>query len=284
MITKCEFDKIDKDLLSKNGRIIHQVWFGTIPNKKEAAKVFKTLEKYRNTWILLNPDWTYMCWNLQNCESLIKTHYPEYLDLYKSYPYAIQRCDFIRYVFLYRYGGIYADMDYICIKPFDEVLSKYKKDLYLVETPNKTCDDIHVSNSLMYCKKDQVFWKHLLLEMQMNSTCPYYYSRHMTIMFTTGPSILNRVYNKYRYKYNISYFPYKLFHPKGITSEILVTSLPKDIYACHIGKGTWESFDSKVLIFLYSNWKLTLFILLVLFVPNILSNYCYKRTIVSNKE
>lgn len=39
----------------------------------------------------------------------------EYRDVYNSYPYAVQRWDMIRYLILYEYGGIYADLDYECI-------------------------------------------------------------------------------------------------------------------------------------------------------------------------
>jgi glutathione peroxidase-family protein len=31
-----DFWDFDKYLLSQKGRIIHQIWFGTIPNKREA--------------------------------------------------------------------------------------------------------------------------------------------------------------------------------------------------------------------------------------------------------
>lgn len=46
----------------------------------------------------------------------------EYRDVYNSYPYAVQRWDMIRYLILYEYGGIYADLDYECIDALDSLL------------------------------------------------------------------------------------------------------------------------------------------------------------------
>ena len=46
----------------------------------------------------------------------------EYRDVYNSYPYAVQRWEMIRYLILYEYGGIYADLDYECIDALDSLL------------------------------------------------------------------------------------------------------------------------------------------------------------------
>jgi inositol phosphorylceramide mannosyltransferase catalytic subunit len=263
------FEDIDTYLLSQRGKIIHQIWFGTIPNKKKAKKAFESLKKYRDSWLIKNPDWTYICWNLDRCDSLIFTHYPEHREMYEKYPYQIQKCDAVRYFILHRYGGIYADMDYHCIKSFTEVLQRFHNPIYLVETPNKVSGEAHVSNSLMYSSPNHVFWKKLFIEMEKNRYTPYYYGRHLTIMFTTGPGILNRVYNRYKIRFRLDHFPYKKFHPLGLTTENIEC---KDVYAIHMGKGSWETNDSKFLIFIYTEYKILLFILGILCIAYILSN------------
>lgn len=270
-----DFEDLDKYLLGKKGRIIHQIWFGNIPNRHQAKKDFEKLRKYRDSWLLKNPTWGYMCWNLENCLSLVKTHFPEHLEMYKKYPYQIQRCDTIRYMILYRYGGLYADMDYYCNRPFDEALSVYTNDIYFVETPNKVLNsrETHISNSLMFSKPGHLFWKKIFIELELHKKVPYYYSRHMAIMFTTGPGILNRVYNKHKYKYRLDFFPYKLFHPFGLSDDILSINNKPDVYAMHIGKGSWESKDSKIFIFFYKEYKIILFVLLTLIVPNLILKF-----------
>ena len=45
-----------------------------------------------------------------------------FLDAYDAYPSYIQRCDAARYFIMYSHGGVYADLDYECTKPFEPVL------------------------------------------------------------------------------------------------------------------------------------------------------------------
>lgn len=259
------FEEFDEYLLKNQNKIIHQIWFGTIPNKREARKTFETLRNYHESWKIKNPNWVHVLWNLKRCNNLVSTYYKEHLEMYNKYPYTIQKCDAVRYFILHRYGGIYADMDYYCNKSFDEAFSIYTKDFYLVETPNKVGYESQVSNSLMYSKANHVFWRKFFIELEMYKTVPYYYGRHLTIMFTTGPGILNRIFHQYKYKYKLGYLPFKLFHPFGLNTEKIQSR--ESVYAMHIGKGTWENNDSKILIFLYTEYKLLMFIILILFVP-----------------
>lgn len=270
------FDDLDNYLLNQNGKIIHQIWFGTIPNKKAASKALHGLRKYRDSWLVKNPTWTYICWNLERCSELVKYHYKQHKEMYDKYPYQIQKCDVVRYFILHRYGGLYADMDYYCNKPWDDVLSVYKNDIYLVETPNRIGNDTHISNSLMYSRAGHVFWNKLFIELEQSQNAPIYYGRHMTIMFTTGPGILNRIYNRYKLGYHLGYYPHKLFHPYGLNSEIITLNKP-DIYAIHIGKGSWESNDSKILIFIYQDYKIILSISLLMILPSLI--YWFIRNI-----
>ena len=46
-----------------------------------------------------------------------------FLATYDAYPSYIQRCDAARYFIIYTHGGLYADLDYECTKPFAPVLA-----------------------------------------------------------------------------------------------------------------------------------------------------------------
>ena len=142
---------MDEYFLAQNGNIIHQIWFldGILPRWK-SRKLLKSLKKYQDSWITKNPSWKYKCWDNTECRNIMKTFFPEHFEMYDSYPYEIQRCDCIRYFILYRYGGVYADMDYCCVRPWSEVVTNYPLEFYATETPNKMNGDVHVSNSLIY--------------------------------------------------------------------------------------------------------------------------------------
>ena len=272
------FEDLDQYLLKQNSKIIHQVWFGTIPNKISASKTYKNLKPYRDSWINKNPNWFYMSWNLSNCNKLIKQFYPQHLQMFKNYPYDIQRCDAIRYFILHRYGGLYADMDYYCNKPWDEVINKYPGNIYLVETPNNTGNDkVHISNSLMYSViKNHPYWNSIFIEMELKKNSSYYYtSRHVTIMMTTGPGIINRIFNKYKYRYKLNHYPYKLFHPYGISDDFKTLSncsKEQDVYAYHIQHGCWHKKDTVIFNFIYQEYKIILFIIFLLIIPLLFKN------------
>jgi mannosyltransferase OCH1-like enzyme len=269
-----DFWDFDKYLLGQKGRIIHQIWFGTIPNKREAKKQYNKLKIYRDSWKIKNPTWCHIEWNKEMCNHLMKNIYPEHMEMYKKYTYEIQRCDAVRYFMLYRYGGWYADMDYYCNRPVDEALKEYQGDVLLTQTPNTVIgqNEDHVSNSLMYSIPNQSFWRQFMLDLERNQKMPYYYSKHITVMFTTGPGILNRVYSRYKYKYKIKSLPWKLFHPYGIKDDIRSINLSSDIFTAHISKGSWSGKDTLFFNTIVRDWKLLLFIVIVLLVPIIYLN------------
>lgn len=71
----------------------------------------------------------YKMWNLKGCIELVKKYYPEYLSLWNDFTLPIQRADFIRYLILNRYGGIYIDCDIHPLKSLDDL---FKKDYFFV--------------------------------------------------------------------------------------------------------------------------------------------------------
>ena len=257
------FENIDKNLLLQKGKIIHQVWFGTIPNKSKAKKTYEKMRIYRNSWKEKNSTWYQIEWNKEMSNTLVKTFYPEHYELYKNYKYEIQRCDTVRYMILHRYGGLYADMDYFCNKPFDQVFEKYTKNFYLVQTPNMSGD--YVSNSLMYSVPLHPFWKILLINMELSSKSPIYYSKHLIIMYESGPGILNRIYHRYKLQFKLNSWPYKYFQPYGITDSIM--SLKNDkVYSIHISDKSWNSIDSEFIVLCILESKFLIFIFLVIII------------------
>ena len=263
------WNEFDEYLLKQQSKILHKIWFGTIPNKNAAIKTLKEFKNYSDTWIIKNPYWSHIVWNIQRCKDLIYHCYKQHLALYNGYKWDIQRCDSIRYFILHRYGGLYSDMDYICFKSWSEVIQEYPNEIYLVETPNKVTNAIHISNSLMFSRvKEHVFWSRVFIEMEKCKKVPIYYSRHLEIMFTTGPGMLNKTYNLYKIRDKINIYPSNIFHPYGLTMEGLNFTKSNNYYAIHSGKGSWENNDSKLAIFLYQEWKVITMIVFILILPS----------------
>ena len=90
-------------------KMIHFVWVGSpvpLPYKKFIA-----------SWKRLHPDWIVKVWTDQAVA---------FLGLRNQYAYDSARnfgekADIARYEILYRYGGVYVDIDFECVKPFDNL-------------------------------------------------------------------------------------------------------------------------------------------------------------------
>lgn len=88
-------------------KLIHQIWLGSSFPKKYID--------YQKSWQSKNPDYGYMLWTDNDIKKL---------NLYNSQQYQASsnlgvKSDIARYEILYKYGGIYVDTDFECLRPFD---------------------------------------------------------------------------------------------------------------------------------------------------------------------
>ena len=86
---------------------IHQVWVG--------SPVPEAYNRLRQTWIDLHPDWEYKLWTDKDAEDFGMKN----KSLFDRIENNGSKADIFRYEIIYRHGGIYADTDFECIKPFD---------------------------------------------------------------------------------------------------------------------------------------------------------------------
>jgi len=103
-------------------KIIHHIWLGPKP-------LPKLYQKYRQTWIDNHKGWEHKLWTDKEVAAL---DFPNKDLFYKASSYH-ERADILRYELLYKYGGLYIDTDYICLKPFDDLHYMYKT--YLTMEP-----------------------------------------------------------------------------------------------------------------------------------------------------
>ena len=72
------------------------------------------------SWVRLNPDHKVMLWTDESFKQFVKDLYPERLDRVCNFSKGIILADYIRLLVVYHYGGVYADVDFECLKPVDE--------------------------------------------------------------------------------------------------------------------------------------------------------------------
>lgn len=84
-------------------KIIHQIWIGNqeIPEREKAF-----IEKCKN----LHPDWEYKFWRNEDIKEII-LGYESFVKKISRFQKPAYLTDFIRILVLYKYGGVYLDVD-----------------------------------------------------------------------------------------------------------------------------------------------------------------------------
>jgi hypothetical protein len=91
-------------------------------------------KKASMTWKNLNPGWEY---RYASSSQRAKDVEEFSTELYRFYPYMDKRtqADVWRYITVYKHGGFYADMDSICSRPLDFVISSAPEGTELIVSP-----------------------------------------------------------------------------------------------------------------------------------------------------
>ena len=120
---KVYLKKVEKDvpILNKKPispvlipKIIHQIWIGSpLP-----SKFIKMVE----SWKSLHPDWEYCLWT----DEYVKDFPFINRDKFNEAKNLGAKADILRYEILEKMGGIYVDIDYECLKPFDQFHHEYE--------------------------------------------------------------------------------------------------------------------------------------------------------------
>lgn len=115
-------------------KVIHFMW---LDKKNPYVRGFP--EKYKENvekWSRMNPDWRVVMWNWAD----IEREFPEWLDVLDRIPIWISKCDFARFLVLYKMGGVYIDLDFIPERPFDDYVTN--RELLLFFEPREHMDQL----------------------------------------------------------------------------------------------------------------------------------------------
>jgi mannosyltransferase OCH1-like enzyme len=80
----------------------------------------KLAKDFSKTWIEKNPEWEYRYVSGKEREEFVLKHFgEEWHKIYMSYTSGVIRAGLWRYMCVYIYGGVYADLDMLCKKPIE---------------------------------------------------------------------------------------------------------------------------------------------------------------------
>ncbi|KAJ3089873.1 hypothetical protein HK102_005258 [Quaeritorhiza haematococci] len=78
-------------------------------------------QKWSESWRTNHPNWEYRLWTDADNRAFVANHYPWFLSTFDSLPRNIHRADAVRYLYLHKYGGVYADLDVESLKNLDNL-------------------------------------------------------------------------------------------------------------------------------------------------------------------
>ena len=230
-------------------KIIHQTWkTNVIPEEwEDAVESCKTV----------NDEYKYILWTDKTMKEFVEKEYPEFLNVYKSYPHNIQRCDAFRYLVLYKYGGIYLDMDIICKKKLNTFL---KYDFVLTKSSNINS----YTNMFLMVVPKHPFIKFCIDNLPNYADSYAYFGRHLHVYNSTGPSFLTNMIYKYGIE-NIKNI-YVLTNDEfaGDCNLCTESKCSGGIYFNHVIGRSWNSIDSVFYNLCYCNYKAIISVILVL--------------------
>jgi hypothetical protein len=144
---KNNFNKVALATTPRIPKIIHQIWVGTgVP---EELKAFQESCKF------FHPDWEYRLWTQDDIPALNMRNA-------NSLPLCInnaQVADLMRYEILYKYGGVYLDMDMECFANLDQL--HYAYDLYVGIQPLDS-DIVQLGVGILGAKAGHPMLKHCI--------------------------------------------------------------------------------------------------------------------------
>lgn len=229
-------------------KIIHQTW--------KNRRISKALKYLTNTWKKHHPNWQYCFWTDKDNREFVKSHFPGFLKIYDGFDFNIQRADVIRYLILYKMGGVYVDVDFECFANLEDLL-KESSCVFAVE-PLSHCS-MHQIDNLICNAFIASIPNHPFMELLINETGkPVQFSANSNIkvMESTGPYMLTRVYQQFKNKESLTILDPGVVYPlskyevtclltQGKLDPLLQKKLD-DSVAVHYWFNTWVDFKISI--------------------------------------
>jgi FkbM family methyltransferase len=197
-------------------RVIHRVWLNddAMPAEYEA---------FGESWARHHPEWEMRLWRPSDLPPLRNQ------ELFDNATSLAQKSDIARYEILLRFGGIYVDTDFECLRPFEDLLDG-------VGAFIGTEDGTHLTNALLGAAPG-----HPLLEALVDGLPASIAARpNGPANQTTGPHFVTRVVEADpELRETLRVFPSDVFYPYLYNESYRRDEAFPDSYAVHHWAGSW---------------------------------------------
>jgi alpha 1,6-mannosyltransferase len=96
-------------------KLIHSSW-----KTKQLPKAVENIGAV-NSWKTLNKQYHYKLWTDEEIDEFVRTEYPNiYNGMFLKLPRKVMKSDLFRYLILLKEGGVWSDVDTICLQPIEK--------------------------------------------------------------------------------------------------------------------------------------------------------------------
>lgn len=214
-------------------KIIHQTY--------KSIDLPETFKMCQDKVIELHPDFEYRFYTDKDMYEFIEKDFPDYYENFMKLPRKIMQVDMFRYFLMYKYGGLYLDMDYLMFKKYD--LLDYK----IVIPSNRVNEEGYITcvgNCFFASIPGHDFWKKIIDTINIIDRTIENFKVNNNILYHkdgTGPGFLFEMIKEYKKRDEICLPVKKLFHPPATnTNKEYISSIKNGgAYGIHLCTGTW---------------------------------------------
>lgn len=211
-------------------RIVHQLWkTETVPARWHDA--VQSVRRYHKGW-------EYRLWTDEAMDRHVRIQHPDLYRVFTRFERQIMRVDVFRYVLMHDFGGLYCDLDYEFVRPYDysgaDVVLSLEYDV-------SYGDDVdQIANFFFASVPGHPLWWDVLATVQIN---PPSAPGQADVCSATGPAFLTSVFKAHADRYeNVRLAPKPVFSPRRVHGrrerKFYVNS--GITYGFHHGWGSWR--------------------------------------------
>lgn len=231
-------------------KIIMQTW----KNREIPKEWSKSPESIKD----LMSDWKYVLMTDKDMDVFVQSNFPDFYPHYRNFPHNIQRCDAFRYMWLYKVGGVYIDLDFELKESLENLLKKHDDGVSEAFIALSGNNNNWYTNSFLASRPGCRIWLECLQEIK-NGTPWWAIGKHFEVMYSAGPGMLTRVLAKTK----TSYFtvPSRDITPCNIC-EMPCTK--EGSYVNQLCGGSWYAWDTVIYNFLFCKLRYVIAVVVII--------------------
>lgn len=212
-------------------RLIHQT--------AKTAELSDEARRYQQIVRDLHPDWTYKLWTDADNDAFVRSEFPDFHPVFVGLPKNIMRADVIRYLLMDRLGGLYLDLDYEMLRPFD----LFDRDCVIPweSDPEQGAAHHLLGNCFFAAAPGHPFFRAVIDSLQAHPP-----SADASVLETTGPGFITRVFRSLtpELQQTVHTPTRRYFHPPTPRNNREYQAIRRDaeVYGIHHCHGSWREY------------------------------------------